>query len=111
MIQGLCARHEAVVGPRVRGPGGVELGVDVTVDFGFTASLTLSVAVVTAGPHSTVGWDGGFRTGRLGVHIFAAEVAWGGTWRAVLVSAVGNSRCRECVSCGSPVVDVVPGGW
>ena len=22
--------------------------------------------------------------------IFAAEVAWGGTWRAVLVSAVGN---------------------
>jgi len=49
MIQGVVnARHEAVVGLRVRGPGGVELGVDVIVDSGFTASLTLPMAVVTA---------------------------------------------------------------
>lgn len=32
MIQGVVnARHEAVVGLRVRGPGGAELGVDVIV--------------------------------------------------------------------------------
>ena len=49
MIPGVVnARHEALVGLRVRGPGGVELGVDVIVDSGFTASLTLPMAVVTA---------------------------------------------------------------
>ena len=53
MIQGVVnARHEAVVGLRVRGSGGVELGVDVIVDSGFTASLTLPMAVVTAPPRS-----------------------------------------------------------
>lgn len=42
------ARYEATVRLRVRGPGGLESDVDVIVDSGFTASLTLPVAVVTA---------------------------------------------------------------
>ena len=49
MIQGVVtARHEAVVHLRVRGPGGVEADVEVIVDSGFTASLTLPMAMVTA---------------------------------------------------------------
>ena len=53
MIQGVVnARHEALVGLRVRGPDGVELGVDVIVDSGFTASLTEPVAEVTALGHT-----------------------------------------------------------
>ena len=42
------ARYEAVVRLRVRGPGGVESDLDVIVDSGFTASLTLPLATVTA---------------------------------------------------------------
>ncbi len=49
MIQGAVnARHEAVVRLRVRGPGGAESDVDAIVDSGFTASLTLPMATVTA---------------------------------------------------------------
>ena len=66
--------------------------MDVIVDSGFTASLTLPMAVVTAlalarqSGGTAVLADGSVRQ----FDIFAAEVAWGGTWRAVLVSAVGN---------------------
>lgn len=49
MIQGVVnARLEGVVRVRVRGPGGIESDVDVIVDSGFTASLTLPMAMVTA---------------------------------------------------------------
>jgi predicted aspartyl protease len=49
MIRGAVnARHEAIVRLRVRGPSGVELDVDAIVDSGFTSSLTLPAAMVTA---------------------------------------------------------------
>jgi predicted aspartyl protease len=49
MIQGAVhARHEAVIRLRVRGPSGVETDVDAIVDTGFTAALTLPMAMVTA---------------------------------------------------------------
>jgi clan AA aspartic protease len=93
MIQGVVnARHEAIVGLRVRGPGGFELDVDAIVDSGFTSSLTLPTAVITAlglarqSGGSAVLADGSVRQ----FDIFSAEVEWGGSWRAVLVSAVGN---------------------
>jgi clan AA aspartic protease len=115
MIRGVVnARHEAVVRLRVRGPAGVESDVDVIVDSGFTASLTLPAALVTAlglarqsGSSAVLG-DGSVRQ----FDIFAAEVAWDGTWRAVLVSAVGNESLlgMRPLAGHKLVVDVVPGG-
>jgi len=44
--------------------------------------------------------------------IFAAEVAWAGTWRAVLASAVGNESLlgMRLMAGHKLVVEVVPGG-
>jgi predicted aspartyl protease len=44
--------------------------------------------------------------------IFAAEVAWGGTWRTVLVSAVGNDSLlgMRLLAGHKVVIEVVPGG-
>lgn len=107
MMQGVVnARHEAIVRLRVRGPGGVELDVDAIVDCGFTSSLTLPMAVVTAlslarqSGGTAVLADGSIRQ----FDIFAAEVAGGGTWRAVLVSAV------ERVALGNAPVSGPQGG-
>ena len=93
MIRGAVnARGEAVVPLRVRGPGGAERDVDAVVDSGFTASLTLPVAVVAAlglarqSGGGAVLADGSVRQ----FDIYAAEVAWTGGWRPVLVSAVGD---------------------
>jgi predicted aspartyl protease len=72
------ARHEAVVRLRVRGLSGVEADVDVIVDSGFTASLTLPVTMVTAlglarqSSGTAVLADGSVRQ----FDIYAAEVAW-----------------------------------
>jgi clan AA aspartic protease len=115
MIQGVVnARHEAVVRLRVRGPGGVEADVEVIVDSGFTASMTLPVTMVaTLGLARQSGGtavlaDGSVRQ----FDIFAAEVAWGGSWRAVLVSAVGNESLlgMRLLAGHKLVVEVVPGG-
>ncbi len=115
MIQGVVnARHEAVVRLLVRGPSGVESDVDVIVDSGFTASLTLPTAMVTAlglarqSGGTAVLADGSVRP----FDIFAAEGAWGGTWRAVLVSAVGNESLlgMRLLAGHKLMVEVVPGG-
>jgi clan AA aspartic protease len=115
MIQGVVnARNEAIVRLRVRGPGGVESDVDMIVDSGFTASLTLPVARVAA--LSLARESGGFAVLADGsvrkFDIFAAEIAWGGTWRAVLVSAVGNESLlgMRLLAGHKLVVEVVPGG-
>jgi len=108
------ARQEAVVRLQVRGSGGVESDIDVIVDSGFTASLTLPTAMVTAlgltrqSGGSAVLADGSVRQ----FDIFAAEVAWDGTWRAVLVSAVGNEALlgMRLLVGHKLVVEVVPGG-
>ncbi len=44
--------------------------------------------------------------------IFAAEVLWGGTWRVVLVSALGNETLMgmRLLAGHKLVVEVVPGG-
>ena len=93
MIRGVVnARHEAVVPLRLRGPGGAEQDVDAVVDSGFSASLTLPAAVVAAlglarlSGGGAVLADGSVRQ----FHIYAAEIAWNGAWRPVLISAVGD---------------------
>lgn len=93
MIRGVVnARREAIVPLRVRGPGGVESDVDAVIDTGFTAALTLAAAVVAAlglvrqSGGGVVMADGSIRQ----IDIYAAEVAWGGGWRPLLVSVVGD---------------------
>ncbi len=115
MIRGVVnARHEAVVRLRVRGPGGVESDVDAIVDSGFTASLTLPVTMVTAlGLARQSGGTAALADGSVRqFDICAAEVAWGGTWRAVLVSAVGNEPLLgiRLLAGHKLVIEVVPGG-
>lgn len=115
MIQGVVnARHEAVVRLRVRGPGGVESDVDAIVDSGCTSSLTLPTAVVTA--LNLARQSGGFAVLADGsvrqFDVFAAEVAWGGNWRAVLISAVGNEPLlgMRLLAGHKLVIEVTPGG-
>lgn len=115
MIRGAVnAHHEAVVRLRVRGPGGVESDVDVIVDSGFTSSLTLPAATITAlGLTRQTGGtavlaDGSVRQ----FDICAAEVEWGRTWRAVLVYELGNEPLlgMHLLAGHKVVLDVVPGG-
>jgi clan AA aspartic protease len=115
MILGVVnARNEAIVRLRVRGPGGVESDVDAIVDSGFTSSLTLPATVATAlglvrqSGGTAVLADGSIRQ----FDIFAAEVLWGGTWRAVLVSAVGNECLlgMRLLAGHKLVIEVVPAG-
>lgn len=115
MIQGVVnARNEAVVRLRLQGPAGVESEVDAIIDSGFSASLTLPMAVVTAlglvrqSGSAAVLADGSVRQ----FDIYAAKVTWGGTWRAVLVSAVGNESLlgMRLLAGHKLAVEVVPGG-
>jgi clan AA aspartic protease len=115
MIQGVVnARHEAVVRLRVRGPGGIETDVDAIVDTGFTSSLILPAATVAAlglvrqsGGTATLA-DGSVRQ----FDIYAAEVEWGGVWRTVLVSAIGNESLlgMRLLAGHKLIIGVVPGG-
>ena len=93
MIRGTVnAGMEAVVRLRLRGPPGSLADVDAVVDTGFTSSLTLSPAVVSAlGLVRQTGGtamlaDGSARP----FDIYAVEVEWGGTWRPVLAWVVGD---------------------
>ncbi len=115
MIQGVVnARYESVVRLRVRGPAGAVSDVDAIVDSGFTASLTLPMPLVTAlglvrqSGGTAVLADGSSRQ----FDIFDAEVEWGASWRAVLVSAVGNEALlgMRMMSGHKLTVEVVPGG-
>lgn len=93
MIRGVVnARREAIVQLRVRSPGGDEMRLDAVVDSGFTAALAMPAAVVAAlglarqSAGGAVLADGSVRQ----FDIYAAEVAWSGGWRPVLVSAVSD---------------------
>jgi clan AA aspartic protease len=115
MIRGIVnTRREAIVRLRVRGPGGPESDVDAIVDSGFTASLTLPATTVAAlglvrqSGGTAVLADGSVRQ----FDIYDGEVSWDGTWRAVLVSVVGNESLlgMRLLAYHKLVVEVVPGG-
>lgn len=115
MIRGVVnARWESIVRLRVRGPEGIESEVDVIVDSGFTSSLTLPIETVTAlglvrqSGSSAVLADGSVRQ----FDLCAAEVEWDGTWRAMLVSAVGTEPLlgMRLLAGHKLVIEVVPGG-
>jgi clan AA aspartic protease len=108
------ARHEAVVSLKVRGPSGVEADVDMIVDSGYTASLTLPMALVTAlgltrqSGGTAVLADGSVRL----FDIYTAEVQWDGTWRPVLASVIGNESLlgMRLLAGHKVTMEVVPGG-
>lgn len=86
------ARLEAVLKLRVRGPGGTEAEIEAVVDTGYTGTLTLPAAVVASlglarrsGGRAILA-DGSSRR----FNMFAAEVEWGGSWRGVVASAIGD---------------------
>jgi clan AA aspartic protease len=115
MIQGVVnARSEAVVRLRLRGPRGVEVDVDAIIDTGFTSSLTLPAATVAnlglirQSGGSAVLADGSTRQ----FDIYAAEVDWAGTWRAVLVWAIGAEALlgMRLLTGHQLRIDTVPGG-
>jgi len=115
MIRGIVnVRREAIVPLQVRGPGGAERDVDAVVDSGFTASLTLPATVVaTLGLARQSGGgavlaDGSVRQ----FDIYAAEVAWRGGWRPVLVSGVGDEVLlgMRLLAGHELRIAVVPGG-
>ncbi len=115
MIQGVVnARREAVVRLRMRGPTGVESEVDAIVDSGYTASLTLPTPMVAAlglvrqSASSAVLADGSVRP----FDVFDAEVQGDGTWRPVLVSAIGNESLlgMRLLAGHKVTMEVVPGG-
>jgi predicted aspartyl protease len=88
--------------------------VDGIVDSGFTASLALPAATVTAlalvrqSGGTAVLADGSVRH----FDICAAEVLWEGNWRSVLVSAVGNEPLlgMHLLAGHKLGIEVVPGG-
>lgn len=115
MIRGIVnARYEAIVPLRVRGPSGVESDIEAIVDSGFTAALTLPMALVTSlglvqqSAGTAVLADGSVRH----FDIYAAEIDWGGTWRTVLVSTVGNEVLlgMRLVAGHKLTAEVIPGG-
>lgn len=115
MISGAVnARLEAVVPVRLRGPGGVEMGVDAIVDSGFTACLALPPSMVaTLGlTRQSTGRallaDGTVRQ----FDIHEVDVDWEGGWRAVLVSVIGDEALIGMrLLAGSALrITVVPGG-
>lgn len=115
MIRGMVnARREAVVPLRLRGPGGNDLDVEAVVDSGFTASLTLparevaALGLVRQSGGGAVLADGSIRQ----FDIYAAEVAWDGSWRPILVSAVGDEVLlgMRLLADHELRIAVVPGG-
>ncbi len=85
------ARLEGVLRLTVRGPGGT-LASDAVIDTGYTGTLTLPVAMAT-GIGLVSHRSGGARLADGSVRqfdLYIGEVEWGGTWRSVLISGVGN---------------------
>ncbi len=92
MIRGVVnGRLEAVIHLRVRGAAGSELDTEAIIDSGFTGSLTLASADVSElgllrqSKGEAILADGSVQE----FDIYAAEVEWNGTWRPVLISALG----------------------
>jgi clan AA aspartic protease len=115
MIRGVVnARREGIVQLRVRGPAETELVVEAIVDSGYTSSLTLPAATITAlGLHRQSGGTATLADGSVRrFDVYAAEIEWDGAWRNVLVSAVGNEPLlgMRLMAGHKLTIEVVPRG-
>ena len=115
MIRGAVnARLEAVFRFRIHGPGGVESDVDAVFDSGFGESLALPTATIAALGlvwHSRVKAmlaDGSIQP----FDLYEADIEWDGSWRPVLVSALGDEALLGIrLLVGHQLrMDVEPGG-
>lgn len=86
------ARLEAVIPLRLRGPSGSETEIDAVVDTGYTGTLSAPESVVMAlglvrlsGGRAVLADGSSRRFDR-----YDAEVEWGGVWRPLALSALGN---------------------
>ena len=115
MIRGTVnSRHEAVVPLRVRAPGGLEYDVDAVMDTGFTGSLTLPPALLSAinAPlRSQIDIRLGDGTIRQ-VDTYDMEVEWGGAWLAIRVTEIdADPLLGMGLLAGHEVfIEFVPGG-
>ena len=108
------ARFEATIGVRVRASDGSELDVEAVIDSGFTGSFTLPPAEIAAlglahqsGGRAVLA-DGSVQQ----LDIDAAEVEWDGSWRSVMVAAVGDEALvgMRLLARHELRIAVVPGG-
>ena len=115
MIRGVVnARNEAIVRLRMRGPGHSGLDVDVVVDSGFTSTLALPASTIAAlgliqqsGSRAVLA-DGSSHQ----LDTFTAELSWDGSWRPVLVYALGSDALlgMRLLARYELRISVVPGG-
>jgi clan AA aspartic protease len=98
----------------MRGPTGAECDVDVVIDTGFTASLTLPPAVISA---LNLPFQSPVRM-RLGdgtvgqFDVYDAEVEWDGVWLAIRVTEIdADPLLGMGLLAGHEVfIEFVPGG-
>lgn len=115
MIRGTVnSRHEAVVPLRVRAPGGLEYDVDAVMDTGFTGSLTLPPALLSAINAPLCSQiDIRLGDGTVGqFDVYDAEVEWDGAWLAIRVTEIdADPLLGMSLLAGHEVfIEFVPGG-
>lgn len=99
---------------RVRRPAGAEHVIDTLIDTGFSGTLTLPAPVIAdlglARRQDSFAWlaDGSQRT----FPTYAAEVEWGGGWRPVIVSGLGDEALVGMTFLAGHrlTIDIEPGG-
>ena len=115
MIRGTVIVGRGPVVPiLIRGSDGSELDVNAVVDTGFTAALTLPLAIIAAlslaldSKSELALADGTIRS----FDLFVAEVFWDGVWIPVLASALGDDVLlgMRMVAGHRVTIDAVPGG-
>ena len=99
MVGIVNARLEAKIRLTIIGPSGVKLDIDALIDTGFTGSLVLPAATVSAlGLEKRSGGTAVLADGTpCNYHNFGAEVEWDGATRGVVVSAVGKEALAGMV--------------
>jgi clan AA aspartic protease len=115
MIRGVVnASNEAIVRIRMRGSGHSGLDVDVVVDSGFTSTLALPASTIAAlglirqsGGRAVLA-DGSSQQ----LDTYTAEMSWNGSWRPVLVYALGSEALlgMGLLAEHELRISVVPGG-
>ena len=108
------ARLEARLRLTIVGPSGIRHDVDAVIDTGFTGSLVLPAATVSAlGLARRSGGTATLADGSTcNYDNFGAEIEWNGGTRGVVVAAVGNEALAGMILLAGHrlTVDVVDGG-